>query len=639
MAEKTETGRFFNQSWASILVALFGGGVYLWQAWIYAHTQVSVLDEGLYLLKGYLFATGRYTPFQDYGPWTNHMPFSFLVPGYFQVWFGPGLRTGRMLAIALGILFLIAFWIVARRFGGQWWAAAAVWAAALNPAVIKIYSGMTSQVLVSCLLMWVFVLTLGEGRSRWQVFLGAFLAGLLPLTRLNLFPLLPLLLLYLAWEHGWQTGLESAAAGLIAFVGGHALFWPGILRLWAGWLPAGLTPFLDPWRLQDGGAGLWLPDIAFWPRVVSFFEGLRYHFLGLLGALTAWFLGFRLHGKVSRFTEFKAFIFLSVFFAVMLVAHIWAALLHDYCVFCFSSYLSFFGFTGFLILVLALSNWRAADGPIGGKWVWLLIILIMVGIGFSLYKSSYRIPALDAVSLRRLLSIPVPRISEGRLRSGTVPLLLLLENKTGYSLKNFVAFSHIFAVVVVGIFGTFLVLLLFRLAEKHHPLFLKTSNYPLSASVLLAFLTFGFFITPTSILGGGRTFYDCGPDTLAAYEQAGAHLAEVIPPGVQVYWKGGKQLAVLTYIADAEFFPPQFNLVYSYRDGGNPDDLERFGLWNESLDRRWVTEADYLLLAERAYTGWLQDYIKSSPFDEMPSTRPPNPCRPETAIRIYRRTP
>src|SRR3990172_8033653 len=85
-------------------ITILGGLAYLSQSLVYAHTQFSLLDEGAYLYKGYLFATGQYRLYQDYGPWTNHMPLAFLIPGYVQVLFGPGLRTGRYLAVGLSLL-------------------------------------------------------------------------------------------------------------------------------------------------------------------------------------------------------------------------------------------------------------------------------------------------------------------------------------------------------------------------------------------------------------------------------------------------------------------------------------------------------------------------------------------------------
>jgi hypothetical protein len=124
--------------WLADILAAIGGIIYFAQSWTFAHTQVSILDEGAYLLKGYLFATGKYWPFQDYGPWTNHMPLSFLIPGWVQVLFGPGLRTGRYFAIALGAVMLIGVWLVSRRFGNRWWSAALIWFLAVNIPIIKV---------------------------------------------------------------------------------------------------------------------------------------------------------------------------------------------------------------------------------------------------------------------------------------------------------------------------------------------------------------------------------------------------------------------------------------------------------------------------------------------------------------------
>ena len=165
--------------------AVIGGIFYFIQSVISAHTQLSYLDEGAYLLKGFLFATGKYWPFQDFGPWTNHMPLSFLVPGWVQVLFGPGLRTGRYLAVFLSLLMLVGIWILGRRLGGVWWAAALVWYFAINGPAIKTYSVMGSQGLVACILVWILVLVLGPGRKFWQVIIGTFLAGILLLTRIN----------------------------------------------------------------------------------------------------------------------------------------------------------------------------------------------------------------------------------------------------------------------------------------------------------------------------------------------------------------------------------------------------------------------------------------------------------------------
>lgn len=85
--------------WLAYLFAVLAGVIYFFTALDLAHHTTSFLDEGLYTYKGWLFATGKYSLFEYYGLRTNHMPLAFLIPGYVQKWFGPGLRTARYLSL------------------------------------------------------------------------------------------------------------------------------------------------------------------------------------------------------------------------------------------------------------------------------------------------------------------------------------------------------------------------------------------------------------------------------------------------------------------------------------------------------------------------------------------------------------
>ena len=197
MSSEHTIRRWLQTPWLAEALAGIGGLWYTLQLWGFAHLQESVLDEGAYLYKGYLFASGQYIPYQPYGPWTNHTPLAFLIPGAIQLVFGPGIRTARYASIVMAVLMLLGVWILARRFGNRWWAAAAVWALALNPAMLKAYSTAVSQGLVACMLVWTLVLVMGERRPLWQIVLGSGLAGLMVMTRINMLPVLPLLpLLY-----------------------------------------------------------------------------------------------------------------------------------------------------------------------------------------------------------------------------------------------------------------------------------------------------------------------------------------------------------------------------------------------------------------------------------------------------------
>lgn len=146
--------RVSNFPFSAELNAFAGVIVYLVAAFRDAHTKLSFLDEGLYLYKGLLFATGQYTPFQDFGVWSNHMPLAFLIPGQIQEWFGSGLRTGRYFSIFLSMIMLIGLWLTVKALSGKWWAAGAIWAYALNPASIKLFTIAISQAIVACIFVW-----------------------------------------------------------------------------------------------------------------------------------------------------------------------------------------------------------------------------------------------------------------------------------------------------------------------------------------------------------------------------------------------------------------------------------------------------------------------------------------------------
>jgi len=81
---------------------------------------------------------------------------------------------------------------------------------------------------------------------------------------------------------------------------------------------------------------------------------------------------------------------------------------------------------------------------------------------------------------------------------------------------------------------------------------------------LVIFLLAGTLLTPSVVLGGGYNTYDCGGDVIASYEAAGAHLAQNIPPGSSVYWKGSLSTVPLLYVPGIRIFPAQINDGYSF---------------------------------------------------------------------------
>jgi hypothetical protein len=127
---------------------------------------------------------------------------------------------------------------------------------------------------------------------------------------------------------------------------------------------------------------------------------------------------------------------------------------------------------------------------------------------------------------------------------------------------------------------------------------------------------------------------------------AGKQLAGLIPPGASVYWKGGHSPAPLLYVPGVRVFAPQLNGDYSFYLTGETDILYRLGFWNEELARRWAGEADFILIQERFYEGWLKDWVNGggpAQYEEAGVTVPTAPCGGEieagSPVHVFRRIP
>ena len=619
-------------------LAIFGGIYYLFQSWGYAHSQTSVLDEGAYLVKGYLFAIGQYWPYQDYGFWSNHMPLGFLIPGYVQAIFGPGLRTGRIFAVILGGLLLVGLWITVRRFGGKWWAAAAIWAMALNIALIKIYSMAISEVLVACMLVWILALTLGEARPVWQILLGSVLAGAMALTRLNLVPVLPFFAAYIFWQHGRRVGVWATLLSFGVLLIGHAIYWPGIMRLWATWIPTDFLPYLARFRPPEA-TPLWDPPINWENRLLSFFMAIRFHFAGTVGVLVTLLLWPKRQDWKSE-SHFRACVFLVILFGLLFFLHAWASIglnpqSHDamgknYCVFCFPLYLGFFSFVGLILVAASASSWRLQMRGWLQPLVIALILIISTGIGFAAFDE------LDD-QLLPVLETRVPQVDGLRVLPDQVRLKKVLRERSGLTHKEFDQVSRRVLPASAGfLFGVGVLILTSILVFINWRIgwWKGVSFAPL---VLMTFLAVGTLFSRTLFFGGGYHNYDCSGDVLKSYEKVGKQLSDLIPPGSTIYWNGGNSAVPLLYLKDIQIFAPQINSDYTFRLDGDPNKLFRYGFWNEQLAYHWADEADFILIEERRFSSWLENLADENGFHKVAETAPALPCRDDSNILVFQR--
>jgi hypothetical protein len=609
--------RIISIPWLPTFLSVAGFLTYLLAALQIARTRTSFLDEGLYLFKGYLFATGQQIPFADYGVWTNHAILSFLIPGYVQKWFGPGLETGRYFMIFLSLLTLLGLWVFAKRWGNAWWAVGVVWAMALNPAEIKIHTLAISEGTVAALMVWIVVLTVGQERPPWQVLLGAALTAPLVLTRENLAFVPPILFLYIFWQHGWKTGLLAMAASGFLFLAGNLFYYPDNLKFWAIRVPEPVTPqfVADAQMPNPGGTTIPEPEASNLYRMILYFLlTFRLHFVSLVSAVTVWLLlPFRFKPMSERL---RAVIFLSVLLFVLYYAHIEAAFFGEFCISCILLYVGYFDFLGLMLLVIAAPILIKEVSMLRRIVIFSVISLLILGIGFSTHED------LSSEFARQMIErLDGTYLWGALIHYIDLPHLMLFR----------ITFVLLLSALVVVLGGLALWGIHRRLNGG------QAAGGRIGLVALNLFLIVGLLLSPTKVLGAGNDFFSCeGTDVFASYREAGAELSQVIEPGSKVYWEG-RLTAIFLYLPQVEIYAPQLNHVHSYFIGGDHDILLRSSFWSDELAAQWLKEADYIMVqgAEKVYLT--DDMLESGEYVKIMSAPKAERCRWQSVITIYRR--
>lgn len=603
------------------IVTLIGVTIYIGKSLYFAHSALSIGDEGAYLFKGLAFARGEYYPFQESGFWTNKSPLAFLIPGYAQYWFGAGLREARYFALAVSFFFLAGVWIAANRLGGRGWGAMAVWVFALSDAHVATYSQALSQGLIACMMAWMLVCIVGDNRSLWQLILGSMISILVVMTRQNMVIVPPIVILYIFWQYGSKSGWWAFGAGVFLLVVFFIPHWPQILQLWAGWVPQSWTPFLDDFRISGTSTGTFGSPSTF-AQWQSFAAGVRDHFFvlsGVIGGIVLW----PSRNKWKNPRRFKDAVFLGILFLSLFVLHMWGSLFNDFCALCFTSYQMFFNVAGFLFVLVVFSNGVSESKS---RTFFLVICLLFFSASLGLYYFQvWGDWLLDAIHLPRFSKM----ITEGSLDFAPLRDILTYALQVNPDVQTRAASAV--GGALAGIMLLFLMLGFLRLITPK-----KVASYSLNIMLVAVFLFAG--VALPSMLNRDSYQAGCSTEFLTYYEQAGKTLAEIIPPDSLVYWKGsGRQLALLLYDDDFRYFPPQITAGGGYLIGDS-DHLLRFGLYNEELDQQWKESADIFLIWRFFPTIEFNEFLDQTQFEAIPFDMGPlNSC--EDPLFIFKRLP
>ncbi len=599
-------------------IAIIGLIVYLVNAFQTVISKLSFLDEGLYLYKGWLVVSGKYQLFENYGLWTNHMPFSFLIPGTAQVIFGPGLRTGRYFAIAIAVIFLIGLYFVIRKSSNTWWAAIGIWIYALNPASIKIYSMALTEGIVAAMFIWMIFLGVIPDRRKWQIICAGFLSAFILLTRENMLVVFPLFVLYVWWQHGWKLGLAAFLAGMVPIIVINAIYWPNILEIWAMWIPRIISPILNPWRLISDGVFLLnqIPDKAsnLTERMVNLGVLLRNHFASFF----MFFIFCIFLPKIKELRnhkEIKSLSFLVVAYCILLGMHSFAAFGLDYCVSCILLYIDYFGFLPLIFLPMGINLLIKKPGPIRKLIFGGFILLFFGGIVISSIDDFMKSTIFNGSSVF------------GKVVDLGALLIQLIQTRFNLRYYQAVRVELVAILVVISCILIILGILFLRFKSIRRKM-------PSTFQFAFGFLGLGILLSPTILLGKANDFFACKSDVITSYEKAGKELREIIPAGEKVYWEGRSD-AIFLYLPDIEIYPPQLNHLHAYYQNGDSDSLLRLGRYNNLLADQWYEGSNYILLEKEYAKKWEMDAIAADRLTQISDIPPLGNCESAGHLELF----
>ena len=627
-----------RQSLLQILLSAVAVIIVIVQSLIYIKRLEVNLDEGAYLLKGYYFIKGIYKPYQQYGFWMDQMPLAYLIPGWVQQIFGLGLNVGRYFMVFLLSLTLIGLWIIVSRYPGKWNVAFVLWAIALNPVLIKMYSTVVTQGIAAFLLTWVLVFGIKKNISIWNLLIATLLATALSLVRLNLLPVPLLFMAYIFIKYGWRHGIINLLLFVSLFIYVHIMYWPGILQIYARWIPNGFFPILDLWRVNQKLL-YWHPNYDIQSRIISLFRAFRFHYLLLLGSLAS-FLGlYKFSFRKNKHVIIDYFFVLSLFW-LLLILHSIVTLGGDHCNFCLESYIAFFAPLGYVLIVISYQIWEKHI-PRGINIIIIIFILLIINSGIGLLNTDnfnkgilyLHSPTISSyfpfINFNGLL---LYKYVKRRFTLLTIHQIQLIDITLTNFIINLVLLILIFIIIKFNLFQIFIDFYK-KIIDKNNS---KTYNNKYSYSILLLIIifAFAFLLSPTRILSGGQYGYECNSNTLNSYINVGKELANIIPAGSKVYWHSIDPLPLL-YVNNIIIFPPQVNDAYTLYSDGNDDYLLKLGYWNESIANRWINDSDIIVVEEKYYNNLQYSAHLQNKKYKLVITSPQTPCRFDSRLFVF----
>lgn len=576
------------------------------ESFYFAFTTLPNFDEQLYLFKGYQLAIGATHFLEPFSYWWNKMVGSFAFWGWVQLVAGKGLFAPRL---AIAFLNIGAGWFmqdIAKRSLKSSARLILIILMVLTFPMVSNWSVANSQVLINFLLVLYLWILSKPNLSLISIIGLAVVSAAMVLTRENMIFIIPPTIIYLFFRVGFKRTL--AWLGLVSTIGGlwFVRNYPNDILLLTRFVPSIVLPDFNLYQaftLEQNAVEAF--ELVKTLRAISY--TLRMAPIHYWGAVTGSFTVLFAIRKTKP-ENCHYFAYLALLFWFLFLPHVWVTQSLGYCAYCLATYSGFFISIGALLFVFSLEN-AEFIGPKNGRLsekvaLWLFAILYFL------------VPMIS----RSMASIA----EDTGWNRGLIWLAQALTNKFQFTPSEFRQVWLVFFAIVVGTFAFILFEFSVNFIRRIYP------DIRVGVNSLLVFI---FVISSLSSLFIGKNVAKCRANVVDWARLTSSEITRSLPNEPTIYLNGEWAALPLLYLNQPyEVFKPQLNSNFSYSAEIADERVQRFGLWNELLARKWRSEANVFLFDRPEYEKFV-NLFEVHQFRTYNYAYAPNNC--PTQIDLY----
>lgn len=412
---------------------------YILNGFFYVFYANTTFDEGNYLYKSFLYATGAEIPYSSGATWSEYMPGSYYPFGFSQALFGKNFYTARIVSFIFGFLTVVLAFRLTKKMVGFTEATIVVSLLVINSALVQSFSLVAPYSLASFFLLLALYMLISNINNKLKIFLSILFMFVCVFVRSSMLPnyaVFILILMVIFRKLLIPIILSSIVIPIIVLVP----FLPGVLRIFINF------PIINRMALYLGYPDFYFSkfsgNIDILKVVISFLEFFKYYQVWFISLLSIIIVLFLFKNKVNFKNYFKnlaqktnyLFPVIIILFILNIIVHFIGSFGH--CPRCVIPYFNYFSVLGAVIIAVLLGFFiKRSREEYFSDFVFVISLIIVFFVGTATLSNIFLRP-FENTSLKSIerTSVEINRSTkpDELIFSLTSPHYLYLSNRRGF---------------------------------------------------------------------------------------------------------------------------------------------------------------------------------------------------------------